>query len=161
MASFSDAHETTSIPLIAANMHRVIKPSQSQIWAVMRARDDDSRIYYSICSALMGRLCLSGDIYALSEHQWELIDAGIAFYRRAADIIKDGETVLCDCTTKSYNRPTGSQLLVRRLESRSLAILHRFEDSNPDMSFLDGKKVLAEYGCADRDFSAQAWILED
>lgn len=31
MASFSDAHETTSIPLIAANMHRVIKPSQSQI----------------------------------------------------------------------------------------------------------------------------------
>ena len=29
------------------------------------------------------------------------------------------------------------------------------------MSFLDGKKVLAEYGCADRDFSAQAWILEE
>lgn len=161
MASFSDAHETTSIPLIAANMHRVIKPSQSQIWAVMRSKDDDSRIYYSICSALMGRLCLSGDIYALSEHQWELVDAGIEFYRKAADIIRDGETVLCDCTTKSYNHPTGCQLLVRRLGSRSLAILHRFEGSQPDMSFLDGKKVLAEYGCADRDFSAQAWILED
>ena len=160
MASFSDAHETTSIPLIAANMHRVIKPSQSQIWAVMRSKDDDSRIYYSICSALMGRLCLSGDIYDLSEHQWELVDKGMEFYRKAADIIRDGETVRCDCTTKSYNHPTGCQLLIRKLGSRSLAILHRFEGSQPDMSFLDGKKVLAEYGCADRDFSAQAWILE-
>ena len=32
-ASFSDAHETPSIPLIAANMHRVIRPDQCQIWA--------------------------------------------------------------------------------------------------------------------------------
>ena len=85
----------------------------------------------------------------------------MAFYRKAADIIKNGETVLCDCTTESYNHPTGCQLLVRRLGNRSLAILHRFEGSQPDMSFLDGKKVLAEYGCADRDFSAQAWILEE
>ncbi len=161
MASFSDAHETTSIPLIAANMHRVIEPQQSQIWAVMRARDDDSRIYYSICSTLMGRMCLSGDIYDLSEHQWKLVDEGMAFYRKAADIIKNGETVLCDCTTKSYNRPTGSQLLVRRLGNRSLAILHRFEGSQPDMSFFEGKRVLSEYGRADRDFSAQAWILEE
>lgn len=161
MASFSDAHETTSIPLIAANMHRVIKPSQSQIWAVLRARDDDSRIYYSLCSTLMGRMCLSGDIYDLSEHQWALVDKGMEFYRKAADIIKDGKTILCENTAKSYNRPTGSQLLVRRLGNRSLAILHRFEGSNPDMGFLDGKKVLAEYGIADRDFSAQAWILED
>lgn len=161
MASFSDAHETTSIPLIAANMHRVIKPSQSQIWAVLRARDDDSRIYYSLCSTLMGRMCLSGDIYDLSEHQWALVDKGMEFYRKAADIIKDGKTILCENTAKSYNRPTGSQLLVCRLGTRSLAILHRFEGSNPDMGFLDGKKVIAEYGIADRDFSAQAWILED
>lgn len=161
MASFSDAHETTSIPLIAANMHRVIKPSQSQIWAVMRSKDDDSRIYYSLCSTLMGRMCLSGDIYDLSEHQWALVDNGMEFYRKAADIIKDGKTILCENTAKSYNRPTGSQLLVCRLGTRSLAILHRFEGSNPDMGFLDGKKVLAEYGIADRDFSAQAWILED
>ena len=48
MASFSDAHECLSLPIIAANMHRVIKPSQSQIWAVMRKNDSDERIYYSI-----------------------------------------------------------------------------------------------------------------
>lgn len=37
MASFSDAHECDEIPLIAANMHRIIEPQQSRIWAVMRA----------------------------------------------------------------------------------------------------------------------------
>ena len=47
-ASFSDAHEIKSIPLIAANVCRVIKPSQSQIWAVLRATDSKERIEYSL-----------------------------------------------------------------------------------------------------------------
>jgi alpha-galactosidase len=29
MASFSDAHETRDIPVIAANLHRLIQPRQS------------------------------------------------------------------------------------------------------------------------------------
>ena len=37
MASFSDAHECDEIPIIAANMHRMILPRQSQIWAVVKA----------------------------------------------------------------------------------------------------------------------------
>lgn len=160
-ASFSDAHETVAIPLIAANMHRVIKPEQSQIWAVMRAEDSDFRIYYSIVNTFFGRMCLSGDIYKLSDHQWELISQGMEFYRAAADIIKDGRTVSVEYTTEGYNHPTGEQVLVRTLGNRSLVIAHRFENSKPiDTAFLAGAKVVAEYGCADRDFSAQAWIIE-
>lgn len=161
-ASFSDAHETRAIPIIAANMHRVIKPSQSQIWAVLRANDDDNRIHYSLCATLMGRMCLSGDIYNLSDHQWELVEKGMEFYRAAADIIKDGETILCENTADSYNRPTGSQLIIRRLGGRELIVLHRFENSEqPDLSFLSGKKITATYGNAETDFSAQAWIVSD
>lgn len=160
-ASFSDAHETKAIPLIAANMHRVIKPSQSQIWAVLRANDSDSRIFYSICSTLLGRMCLSGDIYNLSEHQWELVDEGMEFYRIAAPIIKDGSTVLCQSSANSYNRPTGSQLVIRRLGDKALAVYHRFEDSSPiDDSIFEGKTVIKKYGKADCDFSAEAWILK-
>ena len=77
MASFSDAHECLSLPIIAANMHRVIKPSQSQIWAVMRAGDSDERIWYSICSTFLGRMGLSGDVYDLNDHQWELLSQGM------------------------------------------------------------------------------------
>lgn len=160
-ASFSDAHETTAIPLIAANMHRVIKPEQSQIWAVMRKTDSEERIYYSLCNTFLGRMCLSGDIYDLSDRQWELIDAGMDFYRKASDIIKDGMTTCIEATAESYNNPLGQQLVIRKLNNRSLVIYHRFKDSKQiDASVFSGKNIIASYGRADRDFSAQAWIVE-
>ena len=160
-ASFSDAHEISSIPLIAANLHRVIRPSQSQIWAVLRATDDDNRIYYSMINTFLGRMCLSGDIDHLSDHQWELVEEGMAFYRKAAEIIENGMTVLQECTTESYNKPTGSQLVIREWDGKKLALLHRFAKSiEPSLDFLKGARILAEYGSAACDFSARAWIYE-
>lgn len=160
-ASFSDAHETRSIPIIAANLHRVIPPYQSQIWAVLRRYDDIHRIRYSMINALLGRLCLSGDIYGLSEEQWALVDEGMEFYRKAADIIKNGSTVYCESDPKSYRDPVGEQLVIRKLGNRELVIAHRFGESKAiDESFLNGKKIVAEYGDACCDFSAKAWILE-
>ncbi len=43
MSSFSDAHECPEIPVIAANLHRLMLPRQSQIWAVLRATSSDRR----------------------------------------------------------------------------------------------------------------------
>ena len=62
MASFSDAHEWQAIPVIAANVTRAILPAQSQIWAVLRAKDDEKRLYYSLSNTFLGRMCLSGDM---------------------------------------------------------------------------------------------------
>ena len=62
MASFSDAHECEEIPIIAASLHRVILPRQSQIWAVIREDDSLRRIAYSIANTFLGRMCLSGDV---------------------------------------------------------------------------------------------------
>lgn len=159
-ASFSDAHETAAIPLIAANMHRVIRPEQSQIWAVLRAQDTPERIYYSIAATFLGRMCLSGDIYALSQEQWNLVEQGIRFYREAADIIKNGMTVLQQYTTTGYNHPTGSQLVLREYGNRGLAVFHRFENSQDLPDFVRKHRILSEYGKADGDFSARAWIYE-
>lgn len=160
-ASFSDAHEIRSIPLIAANLHRVIKPQQSQIWAVLRAGDSEERIYYSLAATLFGRMCLSGEIYDLSQRQWELVEEGMAFYRLAADIIQNGVTVLHQYTTKGYNEPKGEQLVLRELENRGLAVYHRFaESSSEEPKLPEGCRIVAEYGRADRDFSAKAWIYE-
>lgn len=160
-ASFSDAHETTSIPIIAANLHRAILPSQSQIWAVMRAKDDDNRIYYSIVNTFLGRMCISGDVFDLNDHQWELIEEGMTFYNKASSIIDKGMTIRIDSFFGSYNKPQGEQLVIRKLESRELIIFHRFENSNPmNNQILQGKKVIASYGKADTDFSAVAFIVE-
>ena len=190
-ASFSDAHEIPSLPIIAANLHRVIRPEQSQIWAVMRAKDSDSRIYYSMCATFLGRMGLSGDVYDLSDHQWELVDGAIAFYKEAAPIIKDGvtESILwsknnfgsageqnsnelkeccsTDGDTRSYNKPEGSQLVVRKLGNKALFVFHRFENSISFEDFAAANGIdlpkytfVKRYGEACEDFSAEARIGE-
>ena len=142
-ASFSDAHEIFSLPIIAANLHRVIKPEQSQIWAVLRADDTDSRIYYSMCATFLGRMGLSGDVYDLSDHQWDLINGATAFYREAAPIIKDGKTTYLDNGVYSYNDPAGEQLVIRELGNKKLMVFHRFKDSvSPDQDFSAEARIL-------------------
>ncbi len=167
MASFSDAHEIPSLPLIAANLHRAVRPEQSQIWGVLRADDSDSRIYYSMCATLLGRMGLSGDVYDLSDHQWELVDEAIAFYREAAPVIKDGYTYFNKADTLSYNEPTGSQLVLRKLNDTVLCVYHRFADSKGLSEFasecgadISGFTKISSYGAADRDFSAEAILYK-
>ena len=160
-ASFSDAHETTAIPLIAANLQRVIRPDQSQIWAVMRVTDDDARLQYSLIATMLGRMCLSGDIHNLSDHQWQVVQEAMAFYGKAADIIRDGVTVLHQVSTPGYNEPQGEQLVLRELGNRGLAVYHRFQNSQDGMPNMpQGCQILESFGSADRDFSAQAWLYE-
>lgn len=159
-ASFSDAHETTAIPMIAANMHRVIKPSQSQIWAVMRSGDSNNRIHYSIISTFLGRMCLSGDIYDLTAQQWEIIETGMEFYKEAANIIKYGRTIKYENGTNSYNNPQGEQLVVREFCKKQLVVAHRFKNSKEiSLDFLQNKKIIKEYGSIDGDFTAKAWLI--
>lgn len=162
MASFSDAHEALCIPLIAANLLRLVKSEQNQIWAVMRKEDTDSRIFYSLCSTFMGRMGLSGDIYDLSDHQWKLVDDGMAFYNKASDIIKNGITTTIETDVISYNHPIGSQLVVKETDSQKLVIIHRFEGNSFDLpsSVFENCKVQEEYGNLSEEFSAKAWILK-
>lgn len=160
-ASFSDAHEIPSIPLIAANMHRVIPLSQSQIWAVLRAKDSRRRIQYSLAATFLGRMCLSGEIYDLSEEQWQQVEQGMAFYRKAAPILQYGKTVLIATAPTGYNRPMGQQMVLREYAGQGLAVMHRFEHSRDVSDLLPkGATVLDAYGDGDCDFSARAWIYQ-
>ncbi len=133
MASFSDAHECEEIPIIAAALHRVILPRQSQIWAVIRESDSLKRIAYSIANTFLGRMCLSGDVTKLTEAQWDVIDRGIAFYKKAASVIKDGYSRLYGPKVVSWRHPKGWQCLVRteggvehERKDGLLAVFHSF-----------------------------------
>ena len=138
MASFSDAHECVSIPVIAANVHRAILPRQSQIWAVLRATDTDRRLYYSIINGLLGRLCVSGDVYDLTGHQWDIVDRGIAFYGKSMPVIRSGKSRRYGREDLDYNHLKGWQGLVREgtrdAEGLCLAVLHRFEEADDTFS---------------------------
>ena len=79
MASFSDAHECVEIPIIAANLHRVILPRQSQIWAVIRETDSLKRMAYSVINTFLGRMCISGDVLHLTPEQWAVLEWAVSY----------------------------------------------------------------------------------
>lgn len=162
MASFSDAHECPEIPIIAAGLHRVIHPRQSQIWAVIRTDDSLKRIAYSLANTFLGRLCISGDVMELSGEQWAVLDAGMDFYKRIAHIIKDGQSYLHHSEFKSYRHPKGWQVLVRTgKDGEAFAVIHTFDGELPEEISVQlpegcGQKVAALYSD-----SAEAVMVKD
>ncbi|MBO4900027.1 MAG: alpha-galactosidase [Lachnospiraceae bacterium] len=132
MASFSDAHECLEIPIIAASLHRLILPAQSQIWAVLRAKDDLRRINYSIVNTFLGVMCLSGDIYDLNDEQWKKVDEGIEFYRMIRHLIRDGISEFHGNVSASWRHPEGWQAICRHYAGETLSVIHTFGGEHPD-----------------------------
>lgn len=145
MASFSDAHECDEIPIIAANMHRMILPRQSQIWAVVKAGQPLQKLYYQICSGLLGRLCFSGEPDALSAAQWAIMDEGTAFYAKAAPIIDHGVSGRFGSRIVSYRAPKGWQAVVRRGETQTLVVVHTFGAAPEAVTLPVGGKIAAQF----------------
>ena len=142
MASFSDAHEWKAIPVIAANVTRAILPAQSQIWAVLRKDDDSKRLHYSLSATFLGRMCLSGDIYDLTEAQWSIVQDAIDLYKECAPVIKAGRNFRFGPRVKSYNHLQGWQSVCRKsdTDNRMLVVIHTFDSCGQDLSIeLPGK----------------------
>lgn len=161
-ASFSDAHECKSIPVIAANLHRVIRSEQSQIWAVLRAADDIHRVNYILSSAFLGRMCLSGEIFDIDQRAWDTTHKAIDFYDEVKHIIKNGVTTVIDCKCNDYNNLTGYQAVIREYEDEALMVVHTFENgSNPDIDqYLSGYNIIDTFGSElDGDFRGKAFFL--
>ena len=128
MGSFSDAHETLEIPIIAANLHQVVLPRQCQVWAVLRHDDTLRRLDYSLAATFLGRVAISGDLATLSEAQMERLRDALAFYRLAAPVIADGRSRLFREIGESWRDPIGWQVL-RRVSAdgqRILCVAHAF-----------------------------------
>ncbi|HEX2993756.1 MAG TPA: alpha-galactosidase [Anaerolineales bacterium] len=139
MASFSDAHESPEIPMIAANLHRLILPRQSQIWAVLHASDSTQRLTYSLAAGFLGRLCLSGEIDELDEKQWSLVQEVIRFYSRVAPLIKNGRSRIYQQIGSSWQHPQGAQAVLRTStdNGQALLVVHSFAKPLPNEVIVD------------------------
>jgi alpha-galactosidase len=128
MGSFSDAHETREIPIIAANLQRLILPRQSQVWAVLRKADTAQRLAYSLAACFLGRMCLSGEVHDLSPAQWKLAVSAMELYRRVHPLIRDGHSTFHGETGKSWRHPQGWQAVLRVSQNgnRALLVAHTF-----------------------------------
>ena len=166
MASFSDAHETEEIPIVAANLHRAILPRQSQIWAVIRKNDSLKRIAYSVANTFLGRMCLSGDVTELSDEQWNVIDNGIKFYKDIAPIIKNGFTHRVGPKITSERHPKGWQGVVRVGENgEAYVLIHMFYGELPETIEIELPKDCPEtiagiYSDTDAEVTVENRILK-
>lgn len=171
MCSFSDAHECNEIPLVAANVSRVIPARQMQIWAVLREGESVSRTVYSLCAAMMGRICLSGDVLHLDEERVRLIQEGLEFYQQVKDVVRYGSISLIDNTVEYYRAPEGRQVYLKEYEGRKLVIVHFLESAEKISLPLDGyclKRAFTDLAytaegelCIEgRPFAAGAFLLE-
>lgn len=131
MGSFSDAHETVSIPIIAANLHRLILPRQSQVWCVVRAGDSRQRLRYGLAATFLGRMALSGALAELSEAQLAEVRAAQDFLEGCKAIIREGRSRLHSGLGLSWNEPRGWQALVRHTDAEALVVAHVFEVEAP------------------------------
>lgn len=144
MASFSDAHECIEIPIIAANLHRAILPRQSQIWCVIRQNDSVQRIAYSVAATFLGRMCLSGDVTELTAEQWDAIDSGIAFYKKAVPVIRQGKTRRFGTKIKSERHPEGYQAILRANSEYALCVIHTFENAPDKIKVPVGSRAVTD-----------------
>lgn len=158
MCSFSDAHECAEIPLVAANVSRVIPARQSQIWAVFRENEPDSRTVYSLCAAFMGRICLSGDVTNLSEEKKALILNGLNFYSEVKDIVRYGDIREIDCNVAYYRNPVGRQIYRKGYRDRELVILHALDKEDVVEIPLNGFRLDCAF--TDLDYKERDGVLE-
>ena len=148
MASFSDAHECPEIPLIAADLHRLILPRQSQIWAAVKPGDSLRRLIWSVAAGTLGRLCLSGPIAQLNEEQMAAVHRGVEFYRLAAPAIAEGSTRVYRRDITGYQHAHGWQAAVRTGTDRILITAHAFEKNGGGYELpvlLPGWRLAAQY----------------
>ncbi len=135
LSSFSDAHESREIPLIAASLQLLIPPAQSLVWAVLHPDDPPRRLVFSLAATFLGRVCLSGPVGRITDDQWCLVQEGLAFYRKCWPVIRRGTSRICGDVPVSRRHPRGWQAVVRQSAegSRCLVVLHVFarEDRQP------------------------------
>ncbi|MCQ2983110.1 MAG: alpha-galactosidase, partial [Treponemataceae bacterium] len=155
-ASFSDAHECDYIPVVAANVLRVMPARQNQIWCVLHGPDSRERVLWQLVNSMLGRMCLSGDVYTLADWQWQLVDEAIDFYREAAPIIEHGTVTRIENTSSRTSGPTGYQIVEKVYNGNKLSVIHRFAQS-PDVMPPDGT-ILRQFGSLTGDWTAAAYI---
>lgn len=158
MCSFSDAHECYEFPVIAANMHYLIPPCQSQIWCVLKPEFDGDRFSFTISAGFLGRICWSGNVAELSDQQIDEIYRAESFYEEVADIIRHGKSYLYRTQdTVNYRKPQGTQAVVRYSDdgNRALVVYHCFDDPQELTIALDGSWEIEK-----ALYPAQAFVTE-
>ncbi len=152
MVSFSDFCENPMGAVCACDLHRVLLPSQMQVWAYLDKSFSAERVYYALAEGLLGRLCLSGDIAELSSEAKSIVKAGCEFYEKIKFIIKDGKTIHIDTSEiTSFRKEKGAFSLARLSNDEKYALVYAFAvDKNAccEIALPNNYEIIDVYGTA-------------
>lgn len=81
LQSTSDQQDYLRYPPIAAASPAGVAPEQAAIWAYPQPEWDDDSIAFAVCTALLGRVHLSGFLDRMSHAQLALVAEGIRTYK--------------------------------------------------------------------------------
>ena len=89
-------------------------------------------------------MCISGDVWELSEEQWAKVDEGIGFFKAVRKIIRDGVSTFHGEVSQSWRHPEGWQAVCRTAGGETLTVIHTFGGKFPEKVILpvSGKKIL-------------------
>jgi alpha-galactosidase len=82
LQSTSDQQDPVRYPPIAAAAGTAVTPEQAAVWAYPQPHFDLDEIAFTMTTALLGRVHLSGFLDRMSEEQSALVRAGIDLYKR-------------------------------------------------------------------------------
>ena len=148
---------------VLASCARPALPDRETVFRTADAGYGDAATRSLLTAADIGRLCLSGEVFDLSEEQWNLALQGIRFYQKVSGIIRDGRTTVIETPLQDYTRPMGYQVVLRECEKEALLIVHTFEGgANPDLTpLLGGWEVKEAFGSdLTSDFQGKVFLLE-
>jgi alpha-galactosidase len=80
-------------------------------------------------------MCLSGDVTRLGMDQWNIIEKGIAFYKKISPVIKRGQSYWFGPEVASIRHPEGWQAILRVGEAGDNAYItiHIFDGTLPEI----------------------------
>ena len=151
MCSFSDLHVVPEGAVSAADLHRVFLPRYMQIWATLNADFSEERVIYAMAQGMLGRLCISGDINALSDKSKAAALNGSAFYQKIKHVIKDGITLDINTDHITSLRHLHSAFsLTRMSKDKEYILFYAFRVNGKEKaitrSLPKGYKLVEQYG---------------
>ena len=82
LQSTSDQQDFLRYPPIAAAVPMAVAPEQAAVWAYPQPGWSNNEIAFTLCSALLGRVHLSGHLDKMSESEQQLVAEAINVYKR-------------------------------------------------------------------------------
>lgn len=82
LQSTSDQQDYLRYPPIAASAPVALAPEQSAVWAYPQPEHDDDVIAFTLCTALLGRVHLSGHLDQMTPAQMDLVAQAIYVYKQ-------------------------------------------------------------------------------